>query len=83
MVVIDKQDYLCKAQNLLEQHTTYKYTQADPSRKQRAKLISLVKRLKTDIDIEDNIYKNVSDGAGSSKLFGLPKSTKTTIPSGP
>ena len=46
MVVLNKQDYLNKAQNLLEQSNTYRTLSTDNTKKQKIKLINLLKVIK-------------------------------------
>ena len=52
---MDQHNYWCKDQNMLEQQSTYTPIATEPT-KQKAKLISLLKRLKADTAMEENIY---------------------------
>ena len=45
MVVMDKQDYIRKAKNLLEQ-PTYRFIPSDPTNKHKAKLMNMLKGIK-------------------------------------
>ena len=82
LVVIDK-DYIEKAEDLLNQ-PTYKLIPADPTTRQKNKLINLLKNIKTEGDISKETYKRMYPTvAGSPKFYGLPKFAKQGLPSGP
>ena len=59
LVVMDKPDYITKAQDLLEEKKTYKEIPTDPTNKLKTKLISLLKKIKADGGIEDQLYKKM------------------------
>ena len=80
LVVIDKQDYVKKAEDLL-QESSYKKITDDPTVKQKNKLISILKNIKAEGGLKDDLYRKLyPTGAGSSKFYGLPKIHKPGIP---
>ena len=46
MVVLNKPDYMNKVGNILEQQDTYRILTTDPTKKQKNKLINLLKSIK-------------------------------------
>ena len=73
MVVMDKEEYIEKSEELLKQ-PNYKIIQTDPSTKHRNKLISLLKSIKSEGGIDDNTYKRLYPTAATPpKYYGLPK----------
>ena len=56
LVVLDKEDYIQKAEELL-QLPKYKILTSDPTTKHKNKLISLLKSIKADGGMNDNLYK--------------------------
>ena len=80
MVVLDKEDYIKKSEDLLKQ-TTYRELAADPTNKYKIKLIILLKTIKSEGGIGNNTYKRLyPTGAVSSKYYGLPKIHKAGVP---
>ena len=80
LVVMDKEDYINKAQDLLKEET-YRIIPEDPTNKQKNKLIQLLKKIKTEGDInEDNYKKMYPSGGGIPKFYGLPKVHKAGVP---
>ena len=80
LVVIDKQDYIKKAEDLL-QESSYKKITDDPTAKQKSKLISILKNIKAEGGMKDDLYRRLyPTGAGSPKFYGLPKIHKPGIP---
>ena len=57
MVVLDREEYNKKSEELLEQ-PNYKIIQTDPTNKYRNKLISILKTIKSEGGIDDNTYKD-------------------------
>ena len=55
LVVLDKEDYIQKSEELLQQ-PNYKILASDPTTKHKIKLISLLKSIKADGGINDNLY---------------------------
>ena len=81
---MDREEYNKKAQELLEDGGTYKILKADPTNKMKNKLISLLKKIKAEGGINDNLYKKMyPTGAVPPKVYGLPKIHKRDILSGP
>ena len=81
LVLMDKPDYITKAQDLLNDKKTYKEISTDPTNKLKTKLISLLKTIKADGGIEEQLYKKMyPTGAVAPKFYGLPKIHKGDIP---
>ena len=79
MVVMDKEDYNNKSEELL-QSTTYKVLTTDPTTKYKNKLISLLKSIKAEGGINKSTYKRLyPTGAVTPKYYGLPKVHKKDI----
>ena len=79
MVVMDKEDYIKKSEDLLHQ-TAHKELTADPTTKYKNRLISLLKTIKAERGINNTTYKRLyPTGAGSLKYYGLPKIHKTGV----
>ena len=55
MVVMGRKDYINKATNLLYQ-PAYRTINRDPNNKLKTKLITLLRKLKRETGVEDNIY---------------------------
>ena len=68
MVVMDRKDYMDKANNLLVQ-TAYRPIERGLTNKLKAKLITILRRIKRKSGLEDNIYE-----------FMYPKIHKTGTP---
>ena len=80
LVVMDKEDYVQKAKELLDQ-PTYRTITNDPTTKYKNKLVNLLKAIKTEGEIHEALYKRLyPTGAGSPKFYGLPKIYKEGIP---
>ena len=80
LVVLDKKDYIKKAEDLLKDNT-YKKTAEDPTPKQKNKLISIIRNIKAEGGLKEEVYKRLyPTGAGSPKFYGLPKIHKAGIP---
>ena len=78
-VVMDKEQYINKAEELLNQPTC-KTTQSDPMTKYKNKLISLLKTIKTEGGMSEPLYRRLyPTGVGSPKFYGLPKVHKEGI----
>ena len=81
LVIMDKPDYNTKAQDLLNDKKTYKEISTDPTNKLKTKPISLLKKIKADGGIEEQLYKKMyPTGAVAPKFYGLPKIHKRDIP---
>ena len=80
LVVMDKQEYVKKVEDLL-QESSYKKNAEDPTAKQKNKLISILKTIKADGGLKDELYRRLyPTGAGSPQFYGLPKIHKPGIP---
>ena len=80
LVIMDRNEYNNKAQELLEDKRTYKEISTDPTNKLKAKLISLLKKIKADGGINKQLYKMYPTGAVAPKFYGLAKIHKRDIP---
>ena len=81
LVIMDKPDYNTKAQELLNDRKTYKEINTDPTNKLKTKLLSLLKKIKAEGGIEEQLYKKMyPTGAVAPKFYGLPKIHKRDIP---
>ena len=80
MVVMDREDYNSKSEELL--HTpTYQILKTDPTNKIKNKLISLLKTIKAEGGISETIYKKLyPTGATTPKYYRLPKVHKEETP---
>ena len=58
MVVLDKEDYIKKSEDLLKQNT-YRELVADPTNKYKNKLINLLKTIKSEGGMNNNTYKRL------------------------
>ena len=80
MVVMDKQDYINKYNQLLNQNT-YKVTSKDPTNTIKNKLINILKGIKTKTGLGSNTYKSMyPTGCVPPKFYGLPKIHKPDTP---
>ena len=74
MVVLEKEDYIRKSEDLLKKNT-YKELTADPTSKYKNKLISLLKTIKSQGGINNTTYRRLyPTGAVSPKYYGTPQS---------
>ena len=82
MVVMDREDCIEKANSLLAQ-PAYRNIDRDPTNKLKVKLVTVLRRIKRESGLEDNIYKCIYPmGCTSPKFYELPKIHKPNIPSG-
>ena len=73
MVIMDRQDYINKANHLLNQNT-YKSIAKDPTNSIKNKLINILKWVKTKTGLDSNTYKSMyPTGCVPPKFYGLPK----------
>ena len=80
LVVMDKQDYISKAEALLTT-LAYKTIPRDPTNKLKAQLITKLRRIKREDNLDEGIYKVMyPTGCIPPKLYGLPKIHKTGNP---
>ena len=81
LVIMDKPDYKTKAQELLNDKKTYKEINTDPTNKLKTKFISLLRKIKVEGGIEEQLYKKMyPTGAVAPKFYGLPKIHNRDIP---
>ena len=80
LVVMNKTDYINKSEELLNT-STYKRKPEDPTNKQKAKLINILKKIKSEGGLSEDGYKKMyPTGAVSPKYYGLPKIHKAGTP---
>ena len=80
VVIMDRQDYINKANSLLNQNT-YRAIPWDPTNPIKNKLISILKRVKNQTGLDSLTYKSVyPTGCVPPKFYGLPKIHKLNIP---
>ena len=80
LVVMDRTKYNNKAQKLLEDGGTYQEIRKDPTNKLKNKLTNLLKKIKAEGRITDQLYKKKDPtGAVAPKFYGLPKIHKRDI----
>ena len=81
LVVINRVDYIRKAQEILEDTNTYRVIQTDPTSRLKNKLIGILRRIKTTTGLQDNIYRKMyPTGASPPRFYGLPMIHKENIP---
>ena len=56
LVVMDRSDYIRKAKELLDDTNTYSTIQSDPTNKLKNKLINMLRKIKADTGMQENIY---------------------------
>ena len=79
LVVLDKEVYIEKAEELLKEKT-YKIIPTDPTTRQKNKLIQILKKIKEGGMSEATYKKVYPTGAGIPKFYGLPKIHKAGVP---
>ena len=73
LVVMNKEDYIKKTEDLLNQ-PTYKSIPSDPTTRYKNKLITLLKTIMAEGGINEAVYRRLYlTGAGSPKFYGLTK----------
>ena len=58
MVVLDRKEYIENAEDLLVQ-PAYRTIDRDPTNKLKAKLITMLRRIKKETDMEEGMYKTM------------------------
>ena len=77
MVVVDKQDYISKVEDLLEQSDTCRILVSDPVKGQKNRLINILDSIKAEGDVGDNTFKSMYPrGEGPKGFVGYPHFTK-------
>ena len=80
LVVMDKQDYISKAEALLTT-PAYKTIPRDPTNKLKAQLITKLRRIKREDNLDEGTCKVIyPTGCIPSNFYGLPKIHKTGDP---
>ena len=80
MVIMDRQDYINKANHLHNQNT-YRSITKDPTSSIKNKLINILKRVKNQTRLDGNTYKSMyPTGCVPPKFYGLPKIHKPDTP---
>ena len=80
IVMMDQQDYIIKANSLLNQNT-YRSILQDPTNTIKNKLISILKRVKNQTGLDSLTYKSMyPTGCVPPKFYGLPKIHKADTP---
>ena len=73
MVIMDRQDYINKANTLLNQNT-YRSIPWDPTNTIKNKLINILKWVKSQTGLSNQTYKSMyPTGCVPPKFYGLPK----------
>ena len=81
LVIMERKDYIEKAQQLLQDPNTYQTIPTDPTTKLKSRLISKLKKIKLDTRMEDTTYRRMyPTGAVIPKFYGLPKVHKENTP---
>ena len=82
MVIIDRQDYINKANPLLNQNT-YRVIPWHPTNNIKNKLINILKRVKNQTRLDSITYKSMyPTGCVPSGSMASPRSTSQTLPLG-
>ena len=80
IVIMNRQDYIVKANHLLNQNT-YRSITKDPTNSIKNKLINILKRVKSQPGLDSNTYKSMyPTGCVPPKFYGLPKIHKPDTP---
>ena len=80
MVIMDRQDYINKANSLCNQNT-YSSIPRDPTNSIKNKLISILKRVQNQTGLDSNTYKSMyPTGCVPPKFYGLSKIHKPDTP---
>ena len=80
LVIMDRTEYNKKAEGLLNTGT-YKKIPEDPTKKQKNKLISILKNIKAEGGLKEETYRRLYPTAAvPSQFYGLPKIHKPGIP---
>ena len=79
MVVMDREEYVTKAQELLAQ-PPYRLIPRDPTDKIKAQLITKLRKIKKDNNLDEGTYKGIYPiGCIPPSFMGYPKSIKQAI----
>ena len=76
MVIMDRQDYINKANSLLNQYT-YRSLPRDPTNSMKNKLISILKRVKNQTVSDSNTYKSMYPTGCVPQVLWPPQDPQT------
>ena len=80
MMVMERQEYIDKANNLLAQPACRPIPK-DPTNKIKAKLITILRKVKKESGLDDSTYKYMyPTGCSAPEFYGLPKIHKPDTP---
>ena len=80
MIIMDRQEYINKPNQLLNQNT-YRSIVKDPTSLIKNKLINILKRVRNQTELDSNTYKSMyPTGCVPPKFYGLPKIHKPDTP---
>ena len=80
-VVVNKSDYIDKANNLLQDPMTYQPLKSDPGKTTMNHINQKLKSLEKQEKIDENTYRQIRpNDAITAKFYGLPKIHKENIP---
>ena len=79
IVIKDRQDYISKA-NMLPNQITYRSIPQDPTNTIKNKLISILKRVKSQTGLSNQTYKSMYPTGCIPPFYGLPKIHKLDTP---
>ena len=83
MVIMDREDYICKTNTLLNQNT-YRSIPWDPTNTIKNKLINILKRFKSQTGLSNQTYKSVyPTSCVTPRFYGLPKIHRPDSPLSP
>ena len=82
MVVLDKDKYIEKTENLLAK-SAYRSIVRDPINKLKAQLILKLRRIKRETNMDEGMYRTMYPTGCIPKFHGLPEIHKTGTPLGP
>ena len=80
IVMLDREEYIKKADELLSQ-SSYKKISTDPTNRYKSRLITLLKKIKTEGGMYEATYRRLyPTEASPPKFYGLPKVHKSGMP---
>ena len=83
LVVLDKEDYTKKVEDLLEDNT-YKKIAEDPTPKQKNKLINILRNIKAEGGLKEEVYKDyIQLVLGLQSFMGCQNYIRLAYHSGP
>ena len=79
MMVLDRKEYIEKAENLLVQ-PAYRTIDRDTTNKLRAKLITILRRIKMETNMEEGIYKTMYPTSCTPQVLWITKNPYNWYP---